>query len=174
VRTERIASDGNLQVLRYRRVAVVEEVILLALQGPNSQRRARVMEYECTKCKTLSVKLWREYQIMYTDLFCVDCACNRKEYPIDPNLFDCNRKEYPIDPNLFDEDGTYPNSTRKIRDGQVIRTDQMPWLVPAVELLGKDGFYSLGSTPAQEYDRWKKLPLRLTPEEVVVLRIMQS
>ncbi len=105
--------------------------------GPTTYAAGTVPNgYVCTKCEAAGVKLWREYQTAYTELYCAACAPRRKG----SEGAEIDEKGY-----LVDEDGC--------------RTDQIgPWLVPAVPLAEGDGYWGYTSVPKDGVVWWKALP----------------
>lgn len=95
-------------------------------------------EYTCGNCGASGCKLWREYQTMFPQLLCADCAC---------------RDQGKL--NNVDEQGF------RVDAGLRVRTDQIGWFVPAVPDEGGEGFFwGYSSVPEEGQKWWRSLPLR--------------
>lgn len=97
-------------------------------------------EYACQQCGMTGVKLWREAHAYSGPLvlLCVDC---------------CGKHEG-IDPATVDEVGD------RVRDDGWL-TDQIGWWVPAVPDWDGEGMWGYTSSPPDDYERWRKMPIRL-------------
>ncbi len=92
------------------------------------------IKYACTKCGAAGCKLWRECQVMYTDLLCAGCAPRREG-----------------ETGEVDADGHI--------DTKYGKTDQIgSWLVPAVPLESGRGYHGYGGVPADRVAWWRALP----------------
>src|SRR5689334_14075048 len=97
-----------------------------------------MIEYKCSKCGRIDVKLWRQYQtfLNHIELLCVDCGAANPEQAA-----------------IVDEDGRYESDYGK--------TDQLAGLlVPAVSTAEGDTFWGYTSVPQDRIDWWRALPLR--------------
>jgi len=101
--------------------------------------------YACGRCGEVGIKLWREAHTMMPDLRCVDCLAVIRD------------GGEPITVEDVREDGTRYSA----RSGQI--TDQLGWWLPAVQVLDDQPllrFWGYTSTPPEDYQHWRDLPLR--------------
>ena len=87
-------------------------------------------DYRCQVCGVIGVKLWRYYQTMKLELFCVECAHKEQD------------KEM------------------KIKNGFLEGCDQVGWLVPAVPTFDPlQSYWGYTSVPNVGVLWWARLPL---------------
>ena len=92
--------------------------------------------YKCDKCGATNCKLWRDYQIAFTDLLCCDCAARSEGEDI----------------GTIQDDGSHQADGRK--------TDQIGWCVPCIPTESGLGFHVYGAIPPAAYNWWRRLPVR--------------
>ena len=98
--------------------------------------------YACASCKTVGVKLWRQYQTFADNvrLLCGACACADQDRP-----------------------GPVGDDGRVVDQRHGFRSDQIGWLVPAVPTEDGETFWGYTSVPRDGVDWWKRLPTRPSP-----------
>jgi hypothetical protein len=100
-------------------------------------------DYRCGKCDAHGCKLWREYQIAYTDLFCCDCGAKDQNKNV----------------STINDDGLY-FSNNPLYEERPRRTDQIGWLVPAIPTKEGYAYWGYSSAPEEGIAWWRALPTR--------------